>query len=115
MTNHLQEGVSSLLRCKISGPLRQRDEELWCAMTSEDYNPRMVSTLLFLTLSTSGLFAGAALYLAAVEHPARTSQGVSIALQEFRPTYNRAAPLQAALAVICFLCSLIATRPRSRP
>ena len=55
-------------------------------------------------LLSSGLFAGAALYLTAVEHPARMSQGALFALQEFRPSYKRAAPLQASLAVICFLC-----------
>jgi len=70
----------------------------------------MESTLSFLTLLTSGLFAGAALYVTAVEHPARMSQGASFALQEFRPSYKRAAPLQAALALICFLCSLAVWR-----
>lgn len=58
-----------------------------------------------IALLNSGLFAGAAFYLTAVEHPARMSQGASFALQEFRPSYKRAAPLQATLAVICFLCS----------
>ena len=70
----------------------------------------MELTLSFLALLTSGLFAGAALYVTAVEHPARMSQGASIALQEFRPGYKRAAPLQAALAVTCFLCSLVVWR-----
>jgi uncharacterized membrane protein len=28
-------------------------------------------------------------------------------LQEFRPSYKRVAPLQASLAVICFLCSAV--------
>ena len=58
-------------------------------------------------LLSAGLFAGAALYVTAVEHPARISQGALIALQEFRPSYKRAAPLQAALAVTCFLCSVV--------
>jgi len=79
-------------------------------LPSEDYNPRMESTLSFLTLLTSGLFAGAALHVTGVEHPARMSPGASLALQEFRPSYKRAAPLQAALAVICFLCSLVVWR-----
>ena len=60
-----------------------------------------------IALLSSGLFAGAALYITAVEHPARMSQGVLAALQEFRPSYKRAAPLQATLAVICFLCSVV--------
>jgi hypothetical protein len=42
------------------------------------------------------------------------SQGASIALQEFRPSYKRAAPLQAALAVICFLCSVVVWRLTGR-
>ena len=65
-------------------------------------------------LLSAGLFAGAALYVTAVEHPARISQGALIALQEFRPSYKRAAPLQAALAIICFLCSVIVWRLTGR-
>ena len=61
-------------------------------------------------LLSSGLFAGAALYVTAVEHPARMSLGASSALQEFRPSYQRAAPVQAALASICFLNSLVVWR-----
>ena len=63
-----------------------------------------------IALLSSGLFAGAALYVTAVEHPARMSQGAIAALQEFRPSYKRAAPLQATLAVICFLCSVVVWR-----
>jgi hypothetical protein len=65
----------------------------------------MLFLLKVAALLSSGLFAGAALYLTVVEHPARMSQGASFALQEFRPSYKRAAPIQASLAVICFLCS----------
>ncbi len=67
----------------------------------------METLLKVIALLSSGLFAGAALYTTAVEHPARVSQGALIALQEFRPSYKRAAPLQAGLAVICFLCSVV--------
>ena len=74
----------------------------------------MESLLKVIALLSSGLFAGAALYVTAVEHPARISQGASIALQEFRPSYKRAAPLQAALAVICFLCSVVVWRLTGR-
>lgn len=59
-----------------------------------------------IALLSSGLFAGAALYIAAVEHPARLSRGPFIALLEFRPSYKRAAPLQAGLAIICLLSSV---------
>ena len=66
----------------------------------------MENVLKFLALLSSGMFAGAAFYLTTVEHPARISIGVSAALQEFRPSYNRAAPQQAAFAVVCFLCGV---------
>lgn len=48
----------------------------------------------------TGLFAGAALYISLVEHPARMSLGVPIALAEFRPSYKRAAVMQVILAVL---------------
>jgi hypothetical protein len=34
------------------------------------------------------------------------SVGASAALQEFRPSHNRATPQQAALAIVCFLCGV---------
>ena len=47
----------------------------------------------------AGLFAGAALYVNAVEHPARLSCGVDVALREFGPSYRRATVMQASLAI----------------
>jgi hypothetical protein len=67
-----------------------------------------------IALLSSGLFAGAALYITAVEHPAGMSQGALFALQGFRPRYKRAAPLQASLAVICFLSSVVVWRLTGR-
>jgi Domain of unknown function (DUF1772) len=64
----------------------------------------MEIVLKLLALLSSGMFAGAALYLTIVEHPARMTLGASAAQQEFRPSYKRAAPQQAALAIVCFLC-----------
>ena len=69
-------------------------------------NPAVENVLKFLALLSSGMFAGAALYLKTVEHPARMSLGASVALREFRPSYQRAAPQQAALAIVCFLCGV---------
>jgi hypothetical protein len=66
----------------------------------------MESILKLLALLRSGMFAGAALYLTTVEHPARMSLGASVALREFRPSYQRAAPQQAALAIVCFVCGV---------
>jgi hypothetical protein len=65
----------------------------------------MENALKLLALLSSGMFAGAAFYITTVEHPARMSLGGAPALQEFRPSYKRAAPQQAALAIVCFVCS----------
>jgi hypothetical protein len=47
----------------------------------------------------AGLFAGAAIYISVVEHPARLSCGTALALREFAPSYRRATFMQASLAV----------------
>jgi uncharacterized membrane protein len=60
----------------------------------------MVNLLALVAVGCCGLFAGAALYINVVEHPARMSCGVEIALREFVPTYKRAAVMQASLAVL---------------
>jgi hypothetical protein len=54
----------------------------------------------------SGLFAGAAIYISAVEHPARISAGNDVALREFAPSYHRATIMQASLAVVGCLAGL---------
>ena len=56
----------------------------------------------------AGLFAGAAMYVTAVEHPARVQCGQALAIQEFGPSYRRAAVMQGVLAVVGLLASLIA-------
>ena len=58
--------------------------------------------LLFRTLATAcaGLFAGAAIYINAVEHPARLSCGTELAVREFAPSHHRATVMQVPLAVI---------------
>jgi hypothetical protein len=48
----------------------------------------------------TALFAGAALYVSLVEHPARMSNTLGVALAEFRPSYKRAAVMQVILAVV---------------
>jgi hypothetical protein len=65
----------------------------------------METILRFLALFSSGIFTGAAFYLTTVEQPARMSLGVEAALEEFRPSYKRAAPRQGTLAIVCFLSS----------
>jgi len=54
------------------------------------------------------IFAGAAIYINAVEHPARMSCGVKIALAEWAPSYRRATVMQASLAVVGFIFALLA-------
>ncbi|TLY20107.1 MAG: DUF1772 domain-containing protein, partial [Nitrospirae bacterium] len=62
----------------------------------------------FLTTFCCSLFAGGALYVGLVEHPARMECGTQVAVTEFSPSYRRAAVMQALLAVLGFLFSLIA-------
>ena len=68
------------------------------------YNDRMIA-LKFIAIMCSALFAGAALYVSIIEHPARMSAGIVVALQEFRPSYRRGAVLQVSMAVIAFVSS----------
>ena len=60
----------------------------------------MVNALGLVAVGCCGLFAGAALYINVVEHPARMSCGVEIALRQWAPSYKRAAVMQASLAVL---------------
>ena len=62
--------------------------------------PLMIATV------CAGMFAGAAIYINAVEHPARLSCGNEIALRQFAPSYHRATAMQASLAVVGCLNAL---------
>ena len=63
--------------------------------------------LLELTATLSaGLFAGAAIYITLVEHPARLECGTALAATEFVPSYRRATVMQASLAALGFLAAL---------
>jgi hypothetical protein len=53
-------------------------------------------------------FAGAAVYISLVEHPARMKCGVELAATEFPPSYRRAAVMQASLAILGFLFAVLA-------
>ena len=75
---------------------------------------RMVATVAeLLARLSSGLFAGASLYINLVEHPARMQAGTHVALAEFAPSYCRATVTQVSLASLGFLSSLVAWRLRS--
>lgn len=66
----------------------------------------VTTLLLFVATLCAGLFAGAALYVSLVEHPARMSCGSAVAVAEFGPSYRRAARLQSALASVCFVAAV---------
>ena len=55
---------------------------------------------------TSALFAGAAVYVSLVEHPARMECGTELAATEFGPSYRRGALMQASLAAVATVAAL---------
>jgi len=67
-----------------------------------------VIALLIVAAVCAGIFAGAAIYINAVEHPARLSCGTELALREFAPSYHRATVMQAPLAVAGCVAGLAA-------
>ena len=54
------------------------------------------------------LFTGAALYITLVEHPARLTLADGPLLAEWQPSYKRALPMQAGLAMLGALAGLVA-------
>jgi hypothetical protein len=60
----------------------------------------------FVATLCAGLFAGAAIYITLVEHPARLECGTALAATEFGPSYRRATVLQASLAALGCLAAL---------
>ncbi len=57
----------------------------------------------FIAALSGALFAGAAIYVNLVEHPARLECGTEIAATVFGPSYRRAAVMQASLALLSTL------------
>jgi len=64
----------------------------------------LASTLQFAATLTGGLFAGAALYINAAEHPARMSLVTRETARQWAPSYQRATWLQAPLALLSLTC-----------
>lgn len=64
----------------------------------------MIVILELFAVFSAALFAGAALYINVVEHPARMGLDTRAAAQQWAPSYARATWLQAPLAIISLLC-----------
>ena len=62
----------------------------------------------FVAVLACSMFAGAAVYINLVEHPARMECGVELAAAEFPPSYRRATAMQATLAALGVLGSVAA-------
>jgi hypothetical protein len=61
-----------------------------------------------LALTTAALFAGAAIYINAVEHPARGVLSAQAQLAQWRPAYKRGFIMQSSLAMVSFLFGVLA-------
>lgn len=66
-----------------------------------------MTVIAWIAMLATGLFAGAALFVSLVEHPARLAAGAEAALKQWRPSYKRATRMQAPLAVAGSLASLV--------
>ena len=69
----------------------------------------------FLATLCAALFAGAAIYISLVEHPARLECGTELAATEFGPSCRRATILQASLAALGLLAGVTAWVQGARP
>ena len=75
----------------------------------EAFTPRennMLAIFQFLAVLCCVLFAGAAIYINLVEHPARMGCDTKTAATVWAPSYKRATVMQAPLAVVSFLAGV---------
>jgi hypothetical protein len=68
--------------------------------------PSLVTALMVVAVLCCGIFAGAAIYINLVEHPARVEGGTALALAQWAPSYRRATLMQAPLAIVGALAAL---------
>jgi len=66
----------------------------------------MLPVIEFLATFTAAIFAGAALYINLVEHPARMALDTKSARLQWAPSYRRATWMQAPLALVSFATGL---------
>ena len=66
----------------------------------------MLITFKFIAILTAAVFAGAALYINLVEHPARMTLDTKAAAMEWAPSYARATLMQAPLALLSLVSGL---------
>jgi hypothetical protein len=68
----------------------------------------MLHVVEFVATVAASLFAGAALYINLVEHPARMALDTKSAALEWAPSYKRATWMQAPLALVSLISGLAA-------
>jgi uncharacterized membrane protein len=68
----------------------------------------MLEVAEFLAILCCTLFAGAAVYINLVEHPARMGCDTKTAATVWAPSYKRATVMQASLAIVSFLAGVLA-------
>jgi hypothetical protein len=62
----------------------------------------------FLAIFCAAVFAGAAIYISLVEHPARMGLDTRAAAAQWAPSYRRATLMQAPLAILSFIAGCTA-------
>jgi hypothetical protein len=68
----------------------------------------MLSVIQTIAVLATTIFAGAAIYINLVEHPARMGCSTKLAATEWAPSYQRATLMQAPLALIGALSGFVA-------
>lgn len=68
----------------------------------------MTPVVQFIAVLATTIFAGAAIYINLVEHPARMGCSTELAATQWAPSYRRATLMQAPLAVIGSVSGIVA-------
>jgi hypothetical protein len=68
----------------------------------------MLPVVQFIAVLAATFFAGAAVYINLVEHPARLSVSTELAAMQWAPSYKLATVMQASLAITATLAGLLA-------